>query len=298
MKKLIVKIAACVLLVSVLIGHQSFAQEVGANSSKFYFSFNPGYSFGAGGTLISNSNDLSTSDGYSYTVDTEQGYSLGKGLSVDLAAGFMFSNNLGIEMGISYLLGQVGGKNVETDIYRYDPAFGDSYTTKWESEAYGSMLRITPGLRISTKISSIEPYAVFGAVIGIGKFNQDIYDEDYTGTDIEVEEYKYEYGGGVALGYQAKVGVDMHLADPLSLFAEFRLINMSYSPTKGELVEYTVEGEDQLIDMDTNEKEFVYVDPYNYDSEDDVNENEPRERSKFAVPMGSMGVNIGIRLSF
>jgi hypothetical protein len=77
-----------------------------------------------------------------------------------------------------------------------------------------------------------------------------------------------------------------------ALSREFDVINMSYAPTKGEVIEYIYNGEDRLSGLSTSDKETDFVDELSSGSS--YNSWEPRKELKQKYPFGSMEINVGI----
>lgn len=102
--------------------------------------------------------------------------------------------------------------------------------------------------------------------------------------------------GGLAIGLNASIGVLYHISDNIGIFGEISMINMSYAPTKGEVTEFIVEGDDHLEDLNTSEREFEYVEVY----EDDPTppSSKPTQDIKQKYPFGSVGPNFGVQISF
>ena len=245
-----------------------------------YVSINTGY-----GVNMSSQN-LDYFDLYNRTSTTtsstrEQVYvSLGKGINFGGAFGYTFNENIGAELGISYLL---GGKS--TAKYVYEDGTTD-YTLS------SNMLRINPSLVISSGLDGVNPYAKFGLVIGTGSVNYEYEDNDFG--DIYKEKLKMD--GGLAMGLNAAIGANFTLTDNMSLFGEINMINMSYAPTRGEVTEATENGADELPDMTTSEKEIEFVDKVNYNNSPP--ESQPSKELKQKLPFGSFGLNFGLRIVF
>ncbi|MGA2822003.1 MAG: outer membrane beta-barrel protein [Bacteroidales bacterium] len=207
--------------------------------------------------------------------------SLGKGFNVEGAFGYMFTKNIGAELGISYLL---GAKVKAKDTYM------DGSTADYILSA--NMLGINPSVVIAYGLNKINPYAKFGLIIGFGSIT---YKEDHNETgSTEVRETKLN--GGTAFGLNAGAGVIFKLSKLLSLFGEIEMVNLSYSPAKGKLTKYTINGADQLPNLKTSEKEIDFVDQYTMDSKNPRPDSEPRQELKQKLPFGSVGLNIGLRI--
>ncbi len=224
---------------------------------------------------------------YNYTsapnsTTLEQVYvSLGKGINIGGTFGYMFNENIGAELGVSYLL---GSKFTAMDEY-------ETGTTDYTLSS--KMLRINPSLVIASGLDDINPYAEFGLVIGMGSVTYEVdenYDGDKSNTVIMLD-------GGLALGLSAAIGANFNINDNMSFFAEINMINMSYAPTKGEYTEATYNGTDELPDWTTSEKEIEFVDSYTYFNDNPPSDSEPSQELKQVLPFGSVGLNVGLRIA-
>jgi len=223
----------------------------------------------------------STSGSNSYTYE-QVNVSLGKGLNLGGAFGYMFNENIGVELGISYLL---GGKSKAKNTY-----IGGTTDYTLSSK----MLRINPSLVIASGFEKINPYAKFGLVIGSGSIMCEYNDND----DGDILVMKMKLNGGIALGLSSGIGAMFNLSDNMSFFGELNMVNLSYAPTKGEVTEATYNGVDELPDLTTSEKEIEFVDSYTYNSSNPPADSQPSKELKQKLPFGSFGVNIGLRINF
>jgi opacity protein-like surface antigen len=209
--------------------------------------------------------------------------SLGKGFNVEGAFGYMFTKNIGAELGISYLL----GAKVKAKATYMDGSIAD-YTLS------AQMFRINPSVIIACGFNKINPYAKLGLIIGFGSIT---YKEDHNESgSTEVMETKLN--GGMAFGLNAGAGVIFKLTKLLSLFGEINMVNLSWAPTKGKMTEYNLNGTDQLPNLKTSEKEIDFVDHYTIDSKNPRPDSEPRQELKQKFPFGSVGLNIGLKIRF
>jgi hypothetical protein len=219
--------------------------------------------------------------GQSSSTVEQVNVSLGKGLNFGGTIGFMFNENIGAELGISYLL---GGKSEAKDSY---PGGTTDYTIS------SKMLRINPSIVIAAGLDNINPYAKFGLLIGSGS----IFYEENDNDDGDVYVMKMKLNGGMAMGLTSAIGATFSLSEKMSFFGEFNMVNLSYAPSKGEITKATYNGVDELPDMTTREKETEFVDSYTLSGENPFPNSQPRKELKQKMPFGSFGVNIGIKFS-
>jgi len=210
--------------------------------------------------------------------------SLGKGVNARAAFGFMFSEHLGAEVGIGYLMGN------KTTATTEDP--GDDELT--ENQISANMVRINPNVMITAGLEKINPYAKFGIIVGAGsiKYRTEVMDSGIAST----AEAKFD--GGIAIGLSSALGANFNLSNNATIFVELNMVNMAYGPTKGEIIELTEDGEDELPDLTVNEKEVELVKEYTRDLSEPLSDDEPEQALKIKFPFGSVGLNIGARFSF
>lgn len=259
-------------------------------AQKMYAHVNVGYGLKMGTqTLLNNSTFVSYDDHYTGEVEVID-VSFGKGLNLGAAFGCMFTKNLGAELGLSYLLG--GKTKSEFDDTDY---FGGitSHTTG-ETSVSAKMFRIIPSVVLAAGLDKIDPYAKFGVVLGFGCVKVESNEND----DGDVYEQVNKLNGGMAFGLSSAFGVKYNLNEKMSLFGEFNMINMSYAPKKGEVIEYTENGADKLPSMTTNDKEIEYVKDYSYDSSNPTPDSEPDKATSEKLPFSSIGLNVGFRINF
>jgi hypothetical protein len=209
--------------------------------------------------------------------------SLGKGLNFGAAFGYMFNKNVGAELGLSFLK---GGKSTAT--YE-EPNYSEEFTIR------ANMLRIIPSIVIASGFETVDPYAKFGIVIGTAStvtIEGEMIDDDESGT------LTIKAKGGLPIGFNAAVGTLFKFNENIALFAEINMINLSYSPKKGEITELMWEGENHLPDFTVSEKEWEFVDSYTYNFDNPPSDTQPREELTYKLPYGSIGLNFGLRISF
>lgn len=219
--------------------------------------------------------------------------SLGKGINIDAAFGYMLSKYIGAEMGLSFL---IGGKSISDYSYRGS----STYENTMQQTISANMFRINPSIVISSGIEKVNPYAKFGMILGVGSILQTYNETEIDASYSDLYERKNKLNGGIALGFNASIGVLFNLSETIALFGEVNMINLSYAPTKGVITEYTYNGKDLLPDMNTSEKEVEFVDSYEYihDSYTPADDWKPSKELKTKYPFGSIGFNIGLRISF
>lgn len=269
MKKVIILASAIVLSAS------TFAQGL-------YFGLNAGYAGSlASQTLAENFSGTSSSLSY----ETVKG-SLGKGINIGLTAGYMLNSNLGMELGISDLM---GGSFENTS--KKELVYDNKYTMK------GKMIRVVPGIRLTAGDGNMKPYLRLGLVLGLGgKITIEGNETDIQNNN-EVTKSTWEYTGGMSVGAASALGLNFKLSDKLSLNGEFAFIGQSWAPKKGTLTSYTVAGVDQLSQLTTSQKEIDFTDSYSVSSTNPPSSSQPSQSIKQYYPFSSWGINVGIHIT-
>lgn len=211
-------------------------------------------------------------------------FSLGQGVQFGSSLGYMFNEKIGIEAGVSYLLSQ-------------------TVTARWTHEDWNSttslsarMLNFSPNIIVSTGADEdISLYAKFGAVIGHGKLTSEE-NEVYRGDSVYLRK---ELSGGLALGMNAGLGVNINLSDQVSLFGEIYSRNMSYSPKRGEVTGMVWNGEEQQPEgMEICDREIIFVDEISHTYSGKRDNSQPSEALSQKYPFGTVGLKFGLKIGF
>ena len=249
-------------------------------SQKMYVNLSVGYGFatdtqkyGENSIELINSTKIESVD-----------YSLGKGIYVNGAIGYMFNKYFGTELGISYLKGV---KTESTDTF-LDPIFNANFSSS------GTMLRFIPQIVLTPGFEKINPYAKFGLIIGTNPSFSEV-QSYYLVTKVERTD---NYDGGVAFGFSSSIGVLYKLNNKFSLSSEVSLTSLSYSPKRQKITNYTVDGMDILNLLPVKDKEIEYFDEYFSPNGVIVNDNEPKKQLSIKVPFSSIGLNFGVHYQF
>src|SRR6185436_7111599 len=240
-----------------------------------YVTAGMGYNLAAGSILLGFNN---TDNGVTSSETTVSG-SLGKGISFGAGFGYMFTKNVGAELGFSYLSGSTYTfTSTETE-----PFSNGSLTSV--SKIKGKLMRIAPAIKI-TAGEKLKPYAKFGVVIGL----MPKADEDRTTSGMGISLNSTDrYSGGTSIGWTGALGMDLNLSSMFSIFLELNTITQSWSPGKDEYTrpeyDYSLGYPIQITKTGT----ITYV---------KTDTGKPDEETKGYVPFSSFGVHAGIKISF
>ena len=263
-------------------------QQVNAQIEKgFYISFDTGYNIGTGKPNTAAAYILQFVDGTEPNSSTSTQeipkINLGQGFNAGLNGGYMFNKNIGLELGINYLISD----KVNTS--------RTSFTGDYKNnEVSAKMLQIKPTIVFRGGYEIINPYAKLGMVIGSGKM---IIGSDYKDGG-DVFKTTLELDEGIPIGFQGSLGILYKINNKISLFGEMDLISLSYSPEKGSYTKFEANGEDVLSSMAVQSRELEFVDSFSTDSTLPPSSNEPSKGPVVPFSFSSIGFNVGVQYHF
>lgn len=190
--------------------------------------------------------------------------SLGQGLNLGADLNLMFSENVGADLGFSYL---IGSEFESSDV---------SNSTTRTSTLKGNMLRITPGIKVSAgETKNVCPYGRFGLILGVAGKIKEV--ETISGQG-NLSTNEYEYTEGTSIGWYGAFGLAFKLADNIRFTTELITYNQSYGPGQRENTERSGGGSlDPII---------TYV--------DEGNNATNNTAIRLYYPFSSVGLNAGI----
>jgi hypothetical protein len=248
--------------------------------AQMYVRVNLGYNVPMNSGLLNIDTDYNGSNGQ-YTLTGVYG-SYGSGFSAHAAFGGGFGSGiLGYDIEAGYLM----GKKYEV----IDHAVSGNSFSDWTYIRQAKSIQFAPSLTFTAGTGSFHPFARLGPVIGITSI-KDRTEWDTNNSPHYVQEYKYS--GGIAFGFKGVVGVAYTLNDLMDLYAEIDFISMSYSATKRKLEEYSEDGEDRMEDVPEDRREEDLEKEYEVGGE----EYSPPVREP--LPMGSIGIQLGLKIKF
>jgi hypothetical protein len=200
---------------------------VASTNAQFYVKVGGGYSFlPVSGFPV---NDREVPPGYGfYTGSDSTGSvtyeSFGKGVQPVLGFGYFVTKNIALELNGMYLIGQ----KIETN------------PTNYAIKGWGEGIFISPAVRLVAPLKGFSPYCRMGLVIGIPKGLA-----EYNSTTPAVTE-KWELKGGIALGMNAALGIDIKASKQISVFIELDGMALNWAPDERENTERTPGTVDQI----------------------------------------------------
>ena len=257
-----------------------FALSV-ASAQGGYVSLSAGYAGGTSNEVLGMEYDVSSATAFTQKNITGTN---GSGIPITLAGGFMFSENIGVELGVNYFM----GSEVISD--KTTTFFGDESTTS----SQGTQIRVLPQLVLSTgSASSLEVYSKLGLVLPVGGSTEFKVDAISGGMPVNIEGTTT---GSFSLGYTASAGASFGLSDNLSLFGELQYVGLRMKSDTRTITSYSFNGTDILESFDTDFKETVSVEELNQDSNSD--DDKPTEVLSNTSNFNSLGFNLGVKFKF
>jgi len=251
MKKRILFLAAATLLSSGV-------------SAQLQFGLKAGYAMPAASTVLGysvNGNQTTTIYG-----------TFGQGIPISLELGYFFTDNIGIQLDATYLMGTdvTNNENVTS---------GMSYSHVTKT----TQIRVTPSLVLRTDLGL---YSRIGAVLPLtGNTTATIDNANGGGVGIasnQVVVAKGKFG----LGFNAALGYQLNLGDKLGIFGEIEYIGLSVKRASTELTVFTIGGTDILPSLTAEQKNSTY---------EDVTTSPSTFAQGSASSYNSFGFNVGVR---
>lgn len=265
------------------------AQEVAVSEAKggFSVSLSLGYAGAAAGETIGTDKDVTSA-----TAFTEKNISgtYGGGIPITLGLGYMFNNNLGLDLGINYFM----GSEVTSDITTTFLGDGSKTTSK------GYQIRVIPQIVISTSTEeALGFYVKTGVLLPVVGETTFKVDATSTSTTTGVQSAILVEGtsaGAFSFGYTGSLGTSFRLNDNLSLFGELQGINLRMKATSQTWTSYTVDGTDMSDMLPVSATTINYVDELTATS--NMVATEPTDELGTTTNYNSLGFSIGVKYKF
>jgi hypothetical protein len=205
-------------------------------------------------------------------------------VSSDISFGHMLTDNIGYELTGSYFK----PLTVIED---------DGYT---ERQFSGRFLRGSAKIILSVPIKKFELYTKLGVNYTSGSlfYSQRMYNKGDLPLSNDESTLKYEFTNGSRLGFNLALGTSYKINGRLSVFTEVYAISQSFEPSKGQRIEQTTDGVDEMqYSDDPYYSQVQYGDEsewYYYTSDD---KSQPQKLYKRNYSLGGIGINLGIKVT-
>lgn len=278
MKKSILLVAAITL------GTLASAQELNVG-------VNVGYGLGLPGNTLGQSTDVSlTGDETSVNLNG----SVGAGFNAGLSLGYMFNENVGIDLGLDYLMGANVLMNENRTVI-------PSQTVTTSQYGKTSQFRVSPSVVISSGGDGLKVYGRAGFVIPVVGKTVATIESDFAGGETE---QVLENKGAFALGYQGALGVSFPVGEKLSLFGELNGVNLRIKSKSSTVTTNMAGGTDLIPFMTESQINTNYVSELNNSSNNtgtnasgyDINSAD--EQLNSTTDFSALFIKVGVKISF
>ncbi len=259
------------LLSLMLVSATTFAQ--------FYASLGAGYSIGMPKRVLGIEKTFPTSAKNIYGT-------YGTGVNGKLNLGYFLNDNLGVELGFTYLMGSE--QLIEASV---------SEESSEKINAKTTFIGLAPTLIYK---SDNGLYVKFGFATKVGgKMTEEKTEHHQVGLYTLDILYVYEVKGKMPLGYRGALGYEYRFNHNMGLYFELDYLGINVKKDKATLTEYNslsknpdgIVIERTIDDIPLDEREIIYVDKLN-------NTSPENHRLTKILPYSSLGFNVGIRYSF
>ena len=275
------KITLVYCLLTLFIHDESLAKK--NNTKKIYAGIHSSYHIGLGGSLNNYYNATASSMSATYS---HQKMNFGKGVQSGITLGYLITNNIGLEVGLSNAF-----KNKNETNISIKPAWSGTYT---ENQIINnSSIFISPAILIKTSNESFNLYSKFGVTILKGKSNI-IYSENNNGDRTEVA---YNIEGISGVGLRGGIGTLIKLSKSLDLQFEINSSSVAGSPKREIKTKHIENGIDKLPSLTISEKETDFVKEFTITQTPNPT-SEPNQALKIYLPYNNLGIQLGLQFKF
>jgi outer membrane protein W len=268
------KIKLAALIVGTFLNTHTQAQ-------KLFATINGGYGIATGASNAGSDAFLFTDNGNTVTAETVN-TGLAKGINFGVGIGNMFTKNIGVELGLNYLIGE-------------DIVTGETSAPTFNSEkTHANLINIKPSFILQVPLNEINVYCKFGLQISQGN----IYSSNEDKSNVSLDVIKLKTSGGIGTGFTGGIGASYLIAKRINVFVEINNTNANFAPNKAVIYEATSNGVDILPFLSTSEKEVQYLDKVTIQSTTQPDPNKPGQTFKPYFSTGNTGINIGVKYDF
>jgi hypothetical protein len=229
----------------------------------------------------------STGNYYTYIITRNNKFSLARGLSYGVSAGYRISDKVSVESGFYYF--QNKEKFASDDVYPHYPIG----STSWQFRSFN----FTPSLVFAHTSGNFTLSAKAGFLAGLTSLGRSIF--------FDFKRKTFKFNTSFSTGYTFGIELGWHLANNFVVSAETGIENQFYTPRKAR-IQYDDFTYYRLDQLPVYLREIIYVREIDnetviYDSQSDTyftNQNKPLMRLKEPLKMNSFYTGIGIKFNF
>ena len=279
----------------------AFSVAAYSASAQLYLSFGLGYAFAQAGqtmydtpipyngfpTGISGSRNNPSSSSYTYNIKSA---SFSSGVQSAISMGYMFSENVGIQMDAA-----IGLSNTKYTFNDDNANLGTAAaplagTISTVQHAKTPVL-LMPALVLQTGGDKINLYTHFGVALPLNtKIIQEQVISNNAGTGaIEVDDFKWQIKSSFSLGFTAAAGVKYKITDRVSIWGELSLLSMSLKAKEQDLQSLTQNGQSIALSS------YPYPTTIKYSKTATV-DSSLSSFPTYAQPFSNVGLKVGITI--
>jgi len=224
-------------------------------------------------------------------------FSMGEGNAFGLVAGKEVSNNLSLEIGLSYYKSKEVPVKFATK-YMYIPLNIYNVELTGEKKFKAQTFNFYPSVKISANRKKIAtPYFRAGVFLSYHKFSElytiEIYNNLPGYYPRETYEYYYQYSPNILYGWFESIGVEFFHDKFLNIFLEAKYLNLNYIPRYKRCVKHLYMGEDNMHNIEKDEEMIYFAEAYSDNDPDVFGRN---LRQKFSL--SSLSLKVGVKYYF
>ena len=206
--------------------------------------------------------------------------SLGSGFTGTIAGGYWFTKNIGLELGV----------NIGIAPKKYESLITNSAGTYKSVDYAKTPVYMMPAVLLRAEVEKVFVYSRIGVAVNVaGKAKNEVTVTNPASQTVVVTEYSFRTG----IGLQGALGLSFPVAKKVSIFVEANGLFISQYLKKGDVVELTSNGIDQLSKQPTAYKEFEYE--FDYEQVAGTPRlYEPTKAPSMAVPFSNIGISAGL----
>lgn len=261
----------------------------------FYTDVNIGYGWGLGESNLG----MKTYDDFGGDGDTQEAIygTLGGGLNIGIAPGYMINEYIGIELGVNYFVGE---KKVISD---YSTSLADRYA---KTTANSNQLRVLPSIFLRTGGDKFYAYAKSSLVIPLVGSTVGVVEEskiDGMTNKAILERTSTTTNGSFTVGFRGALGMGYQITEKIGLNLEVAYTSLSIKPKNRTVDSYTINGNEMIEGFSPYIKDITYVDELNANSNNSSNNpnfdfDKPKEELATKTNFSQLGVSLGVKISF
>jgi hypothetical protein len=202
-----------------------------------------------------------------YSAITAIRGSFGAGQNYTLYGGYTLNEKMGLELGVNYLSGKKYSSSRTDNNYHYS----------YKEENQVTSLRLNASVRFVFGKMRLNYYIKSGIITGL--FSRKNTNFSQTHQQYTYEKISYQ-NKGLMLGVTGAAGMCFHFNESISAFLETNVTGMHWSPEKGKVLKYEINGVNSLSTLPTGPQ------PYR-----------PKE-GKYFMPMSAVGFSVGVHFNF